>query len=176
MPNPIVCADNGNDVAVNFRSSRYFLAHTVGVCWHCNALTSLFALALPPGHEALDLDDDAPIGETPEDTWNVASHGAFLFYVEYLPDGVRRRVNGFAPSYRLGRSDAVEGFHWANHCERCDSLLDDHELFCEPEGAFLPTSEASAGLIHLLAVDEGFEAAVAGYAYEPQFFDAMSKG
>jgi hypothetical protein len=200
MPESIV-RDNGSDPSINIRSPRYFLARTVGVCWHCSASTPLVALALPPGHEALELDDDAlddnalaygtladgtPADETTADeapanaisqnTWSVATHHAFLFYVEYLSDAVRHRLNALTPCYRFDHSEAAAGSYWANHCESCGSLLDDHELFCEPDGAFLPTSEANAGLIHLLPIDEGFEAAAAGYAYEPQFFDFLSKG
>jgi hypothetical protein len=52
-------------------------------------------------------------------------------------------------------------------------MLADHDLFCEPGGAFLPTTELSAGLIQLLPIDEAFEAAAAGYAHQPEFFDAM---
>jgi hypothetical protein len=51
--------------------------------------------------------------------------------------------------------------------------LDDHELFCEPEGAFLPTSESTAAAIHLVLVDEPFETSAAGYSYEPPLLDAM---
>jgi hypothetical protein len=54
--------------------------------------------------------------------------------------------------------------------------LDDHELFCEPEGSFLPTSEFNASAIHLLPLNEEMQAFAAGYAHEPQFFHAMSRG
>ncbi len=51
-------------------------------------------------------------------------------------------------------------------------MLDDHDLFCEPEGAFLPTSHARAAAIQLLRIDEPLEAAAAGYACDPQFFES----
>jgi hypothetical protein len=185
MSDPIARTDNGDGTAINIRANRYFLAHTVGRCRHCNASMPLVALVLPPGHETLEWDDDAQDGglpdgysgdETPLDTWNSAAHSAFLFYVDYLPEAVGRRLKVLTQSYRFGYSEAVAGFHWANHCERCGSLQDDHELFCEPDGAFLPTTEGGARAIHLLAVEEAVEIAAAGYAYDPVFFDAMSKG
>jgi hypothetical protein len=172
---------------INIRSPRYLLAHTLGTCWHCRASTQLFALVVPPGHEALELDDEAQDAAGDEaqnetqnealavDIWCAATHHAFLFYIEFLPAVIQDRLKQFTQSYRLEFSDAAHGPYWANHCERCGSLLDDHELFCEPEGAFLPTSESSAGAIHLLALDEAFEAAAGGYAHEPQFFNAMSR-
>jgi hypothetical protein len=170
MIDPIVRTD------INIRSARYFLARAVITCWYCHASTQVAALALPPGHETLELDDDARDDGTPEGSWSIASQNAFLFYVEYIPDAVRRSLNAVSPSYRFGHSEAVEGLYWANHCEHCGFRLDDHELFCEPDGAFLPTTEASAGAVQLLAVEETFEAAAAGYAYEPLLFDSMSRG
>lgn len=160
-------------IDINVRSDRYFIARTDGVCWRCRKPTRLFALALPPGHKALQLDDEAQ-DENHESRWSVAAHNAFLFYIEYLSAAVQRRLKGL-PSFRFGRSEAAAGPYWANHCKRCGFLLDDHELFCEPEGAFLPTDETSAGIIHLLAIEEVIEATAAGYAYEPQFFDAMRR-
>jgi hypothetical protein len=54
-------------------------------------------------------------------------------------------------------------------------VFDDQELFCEPGGAFLPTSESAAGLIDLLPIDLAFEAVAGGYAHEPSFFSARFK-
>jgi hypothetical protein len=186
MANPIAQADNGDDTAINIRSSRYCIAHTVGRCWHCDAPTPLVALALPPGHEALEWDDDArddeglsselPRDQTSRDMSGTAAHAALLFYVEYIPEAVGHRLKALVPSYRFGYSEAVAGCYWANHCERCGSLQDDHELFCEPDGAFLPTTETSARLVHLLPVHEAIEVGAAGYAYDPPFFDAVSDG
>jgi hypothetical protein len=168
MQSPIVRDD------INIRSPRYFLAHTTGTCWRCRAPTRLFALAVPPGHETLELADDAQDGALAVTSWHIAAHHAFLFYIEFLPITIQNHLKQFQ-SYRFEFSDAAQGSYWANHCERCGSLLDDHELFCEPDGAFLPTSESSASAIRLQGMDEAFEAAAAGYAYEPQFFDAMSR-
>jgi hypothetical protein len=158
----------------NIRSPRYWIARTEGRCWHCGEQTRLIAVALPPGHEILELDEEAP-DEAANDVWSVTSLRAFLFHIDYLPDGVRRRLFEVNPFFRRGSADVTAGTYWGNHCEHCDSLLVDHELFCEP-GAFLPTNERDASLIHLLPVDEAFEALAAGYAVEPQFFDAMSRG
>jgi hypothetical protein len=123
---------------------------------------------------ALELDDTAQAEETAVDTWRIANDNAFLFYVEYLPAGVGNRLRQFTRSYRLSDCDGTAGSYWANHCEHCGSLFDDQELFCEPDGAFLPTDESSAACIHLVPIDEAFEAVAAGYAYEPCFFSAMA--
>ena len=190
MPSPLVLPE------INIRSPRYYIARTVSTCWHCGSPTALVAIAVPPGHETLDVDDDAsderPDDETqhhehPAATWSVADHNAFLFYVDSLPGAVQKRINHYQPAYRPIDADAATaapataagggaGSYWANHCERCGCQLDDHELFCEPDGAFLPTSASAAAAIRLVLVDEPFETSAAGYSYEPPLFDAMFRG
>jgi hypothetical protein len=194
MPSPLVLPE------MNIRSPRYYIARTVSTCWHCGSPTALVAIALPPGHETLDVDDDASDESSGDETqhrehpaaaWSVADHNAFLFYVGSLPAAIQKRINQYQPAYRPIDADATaaataaapatdaggsSGSYWANHCEQCGCQLDDHELFCEPEGAFLPTSEATAAAIHLVLVDEPFETSAAGYSYEPPLFDAMIPG
>jgi hypothetical protein len=190
MPSPFVSPE------MNIRSPRYYIARTVSTCWHCGSPTALVAIAVPPGHETLDVDDDASDegsdGETqhrehPAAAWSVADHNAFLFYVSSLPGALQNRINQYQRAYRPIDADASaaapatgagggSGSYWANHCEQCGCQLDDQELFCEPEGAFLPTSEATAAAIHLVLVDEPFETSAAGYSYEPPLFDAMIRG
>jgi hypothetical protein len=153
--------------SINIRSPRFLVARTVAVCRHCRVLTTLIAVALPPGHETLELDDDARAEAHAVDTWQTAAHHAFLFHIESLPSSVAARLEP------LG-SLRYDGY-WANHCAWCDLLQDDQALFCEPEGAFAPASELSAALVEILAIDEPFEAAVAGYAVEPQFLYAMRR-
>jgi hypothetical protein len=192
MPIPLASHEN-NSHEMNIRSPRYYIARTVSTCWHCGSPTAMVAIAVPPGHETLDVDDDASDEgsddetqhcEQPAAAWSVADHNAFLFYVDSLPGAVQQRINHYQPAYRPIDADATaavaagggSGSYWANHCDQCGCQLDDHELFCEPEGAFLPTSESTAAAIHLVLVDEPFETSAAGYSYEPPFFDAMIRG
>jgi hypothetical protein len=195
VPSPLAPHENYSQ-EINIRSPRYYIARTVSTCLHCGSPTALVAIAVPPGHETLDVDDDASDedsdGETqhrehPAAAWSAADHNAFLFYVDFLPAAVRERINQYQPAYRpLDAAAAAPALHpgagvgpgsyWANHCEKCGCRLDDQELFCEPEGAFLPTSESTAAAIHLVLVDEAFETSAAGYSYEPPFFDAMIRG
>lgn len=168
---------------INIRSPRFYLARTVGTCRRCGAPTRLFALAVPPGHETLEVDDEAQDeaqnetqnGALTLDSWRIATNSAFLFFVEFIPDAIQSRLKPFTQPGRFGKSAAAVEAYWSNRCERCGSEFDDQELFCEPEGAFFPTNEFAASAIHLLCIEEAFEAAAAGYAHEPQFFDAMSK-
>ncbi len=166
------CAES-NDI--NIRSPSFLLGRTVGMCGHCRAAISLFALVVPPGHQALEPDHDAEDEKLAAYAWRFADHHAFLFHVEFLPINLQSRLRQLTQSDCFGFGDFATSAHWANHCEKCGFVQDDQELFCEPEGAFLPTSESAAGLIHLQTIREAFEAAAAGYAYEPQFFDAMSR-
>jgi hypothetical protein len=160
----------------NIRSRHYFIAEAISACGCCGDSTRVVALALPPGHELLGLDEGAEREEFAQDIWESAPCNAFLFYVEHLSDSVQHRLKERSTDYRLVYSASTLGSYWANHCEKCGSLLEDHELFCEPEGAFLPASEARATDIKLLRVEEPLEAAAAGYAQEPEFFSSMEGG
>jgi hypothetical protein len=160
---------------INIRSPAYLIGRTSAACAYCRVSTRLLALALPPSHETLHVDADGESEQLCADLWQVASVNAFIFNVEYLPESVRGRLCQLSEFYRFARSEAAMNSYWANHCEHCAALLDDHELHCEPEGAFMPANEASASAIELLPIDEPFEAAAAGYAYEPEFFALMRR-
>jgi len=190
---------------VNIRSGGYFIARTEALCWHCGLRTGVLALAMPPEHETLDLDgqvddegdhesdgdsidgdaggNDSAITDADADTtheavgleWQRAGINAFLFYAEYLPDSVRKRLQNLLPSFHLAYSDATLNSYWANHCEHCGRLLGDHELHCEPGGASVPVSEAAAATIELLKIEEPFEASTAGFTFEPEFFSFMRR-
>jgi hypothetical protein len=160
----------------NIRSPAYLIGRTAATCAYCRGSTRLLALALPPSHETLHVDADGDGEELCVDVWQVASVNAFIFYVEHLPETVVSRLGHLSQFYRFAHSAAAMNSYWANHCEHCAALLDDHELHCEPDGAFMPTNEADASAIELLLIEEPLEAAAAGYAYEPEFFALMRRG
>ena len=145
----------------NVRSQTYYVARATAQCRHCGSPTRLLALAMPRIHETLD------------DEWQCADANAFLFYVGELPDDVRYRLQALSPHFRRARSAATQSIYWANHCEHCGTLLGDHELHCEPDGAFAPSSEAAAADIELLHINAPLRAAASGYALEPEFFRFM---
>jgi len=168
----------------NVRSQTYYVARTNARCWHCGGLTHLFALAMPRNHETLDVDlqFDADAYSASDDcdkpkpnAWQRTNANAFIFYVEYLPGAVKDRLSRLSQAFHPGYSAATMNTYWANHCEHCAKLLGDHELHCEPDGAFMPSSEALATNIQLLQILEPFEAVAAGYALEPEFFVFMRK-
>ena len=167
------------DSGINFRSDGYWVARTVGMCLHCRGETRLVALMLPPGHESRSTsDEDVQAGEDSsmhDDSWERVPRHALLFYIEFLPDAVRQRLQVLAPTYRFANSPATQGSYWANHCEHCGGLQEDHELFCEPEGAFLPVSPAAAAAIELLPVPEALRVGAAGYAIDPAFIASEAR-
>jgi len=164
-------------VDANVRSQTYYIARTSVRCRRCGFPTRLLALALPHNHETLDGDApaDAGCGDSAPEAWQRAAVNAILFYVERLSLDVQDRVNRILPTFRLARGAATSNSYWANHCEHCGTLLDDHELHCEPDGAFMPSSEAAAANIRLQQIQEPFEAVAAGYAFEPEFFGFMRR-
>jgi hypothetical protein len=164
--------ENGSPHGVNVRSKDYFIALTAGLCTYCGVSTPLLALALPPLHETLSAAEDHEDEEFSQG-WDRVPWSAFLFYVEYLPDGVQQRVQASSRRYRPAVSKAAQRSYWANHCEHCGSLQDDHDLFCEPKGAFFPVDAASARAIELTCIDEPFAAAASGYACQPEYFEHL---
>ena len=151
---------------INIRSASFLVARRRGVCIQCRDPIPLIAVALPHGHSTLDPDADR---------WETVTLNAFAFYVAYLPVEVGSRLQQYSSSYRLAYSEETLDTYWANHCERCSSLQSDHELFCEPGGAFTPISENEAAAIELTVIEEPFEASAAGYAYKPEFFAFMRR-
>jgi hypothetical protein len=164
-----------HSIDINRRAKRFFIAQTRGVCSDCNRSTPLVAVGLWPGHEALELDDDAPDEAQAVDTWEVANHAAFLFHVAYLSSDAQARLTGICPAYGLDHDESGDVLCWTNHCGHCGAPFDDQDIYCEPGGAFLPVSEADAGLIQIHNVDEAIAAAAAGDAPEPPFFDSMPR-
>jgi hypothetical protein len=145
------------------RSGRYLIAGSVCDCRHCGGTTRVAALCLPPGHEIFDAEDDS---------WSETLSFALIFHVELMPPAVQQRMSELAPGYG---PDLNEVPAWLNHCEICAWRIGDDELFCEPGGAFLPTSETAASHIRLTRVTEGIEVCAGGYAEEPAFFPVMGR-
>jgi hypothetical protein len=165
----------------NLRSPTYYVARTSAPCGACGLSTHLLALALPRTHEILEADgesdevdpDRVDSGDLMTDSWQHADVEAFVFYVEQLPDRVRHQLQRISPVYRQAQSAATQSTYWVNHCEHCGAMLEDYELHCEPEGAFMPCSEAEAAKIRLLRISEPIEAVAAGYTPDPVFFASM---
>ena len=142
----------------NVRSPLYSIARATAQCLHCGRPTRLLALAMPGSHETLE-----------EDAWQCAGAEALLFHVHALSAGAQHRLRELSLDFRPAHSAATQDTYWANHCGHCGTLFDDHELHCEPDGAFSPSGETAAAAIELLAVNAPMQAVVSGYALEPEF-------
>jgi hypothetical protein len=165
--------DSDTKAKINVRSSSYWIARATGECDRCRAETRFVALALPPNHQSLELESDIEADEFVSYSWETVEWSAFLFYVEYLPERVRRRLQSVSKGYRFAFSERTQGSYWSNHCTVCGALIEDHDLFCEPDGAFLPTTALSAANVTLERVDEVLEAGAVGYSCDPQYLDSM---
>ena len=108
-------------------------------------------------------------------TWQRADAIAFLFYVQQISDDAQRRLLALSRHFRLAHSEATQNAYWANHCEHCGTLMDDHELHCEPDGAFTPSTEAAAAQVELVRIDDPLHATTAGYSLEPEFLRFMRR-
>jgi hypothetical protein len=146
----------------NVRSAAYLLAQSVAVCGRCLQPTSAFSLGLLPGHE-----------RQVDGKWEPVDVGALLFYVDYLPPEVILVAQELSLHFRLDYSRPTATEYWINHCQNCGELLEDHDMHCEPGGAFLPLDARDAGNILLVEVRESFSARVRGCSYDLPFFASM---
>jgi hypothetical protein len=124
-------------------------------------------LALPRDHETLDPDESG--------VWHPAPVNAFLFHIEYLPDDIRCQLSRLSRQFHLPKSAAAFGSCWVNHCDHCGVPLDDEEIHCEMDSAFMPSSGAAAANIQLLEVLKPLEVLAHGYAMEPEYFQLMRR-
>ncbi|HEX3848416.1 MAG TPA: hypothetical protein VHV81_13625 [Steroidobacteraceae bacterium] len=98
--------------------------------------------------------------------------GALLFAVRNIPARVEHELRCRVPAFARSGGASSEDSGWANHCSHCARLLDDDELHCEPDVAFVPTSAERAKDVVLEIVREPLEAGADGYALDPLFLDA----
>jgi hypothetical protein len=164
----------GNDI--NSRSRTYYVAGSVQRCDSCARFTPVVGLVLFPGHETLESSADLDAEDAAREVWESAETRALLLFVEYLPETVQRRLQQFSPHYRLAYDEQERQSYWMNHCEFCGAKLGDFELYCEPEGAFMPISEQAAEFIRLYEFVEPFEARAGGYLYESESADGAHGG
>jgi hypothetical protein len=156
---------------VNNRSQSYFIACALQRCECCHKLTPVVGLVLPSGHETLQIDPDSVSDALATDIWEVADGCAILFDIEFLPDTVQNRLRQLSQHYRTAVSEATGRSNWMNHCSFCGEQQADFDVYCEPEGAFMPISAEVAKNISLHEVQESFGAQAAGYACAPEFFE-----
>ncbi len=150
---------------INVRSGKYFILTTRRTCWKCDTPTTVFAFALPAGHQTLEFENDAEqVG-----SWQDIDISALPHYIGSLSDSVRNRIQTLTPHFRLDFSKTTNSWYWMNHCEHCGMKHGDFELFCEPEVAFMPLTAQSTKAIQIEEILEPFEALAGGYMYEPEF-------
>ena len=160
---------------VNNRSQSYFIACALQRCECCHKLTPVVGLVLPSGHETLQIDPDSVSDALATDIWEAADGGAILFDIEFLPGIVQNRLRQLSQYYRTTVSEATGSANWMNHCSFCGARQADFDVYCEPEGAFMPISAEVAKNISLNEVREPFAAQAAGYAYAPEFLEHAQK-
>lgn len=159
--------------SINVRAPRYLVAQVASACWHCHRDTLAIAIALAQDHEIWVEDPDASAAGRPPGVWQCAGMRAWIFYVEYLPLRVRRRLHAWSSAYRYAYNRQTDGSYWINHCQHCGCAQDDDYLHGEPDVAFLPLAPAAAERILVSAVEEPFAAWAGGYCCDPPLFDAM---
>jgi hypothetical protein len=143
---------------MNVRSANYLVLRAIAWCPRCAQPTSVFCLGVMSGYESRT-----------EERWISEDAAALLFYVESLSKGVGDLVRELAPQFRIDYSTPVDRSYWVNHCQHCGAIQEDHDLHCEPDAAFLPTSVHAAEQILTLSVQMPFLARAEGISAQPSF-------
>jgi hypothetical protein len=104
-----------------------------------------------------------------EERWICEDAAALLFYVECLSNEAGNVVRELAPRFRVDYSTPVDRNYWVNHCQHCGTIQEDHDLHCEPDAAFLPTSVHAAEQILTVAVQVPFLARAGGISEQLSF-------
>lgn len=147
----------------NVRAASYFVLQAQHDCTRCAQRTTVFALALPAGHESteadIELDDEDSPGLAPGDfqdwlfsapTWQKIDSPALLSQVGLLPAAVAQTLQTLAPALRL---NPEQGGQWANFCEHCGSAVWEGALYATPGQPFCPKDDAAAAQITVYSVD-----------------------
>lgn len=158
---------------INIRAARYFIAESAKACWKCGGSTRVYGFLLPAGHETVNdagSDDDAVTVE-----WVAIDEPTIIHYVDCLPIAVQSRIATLTHHYRLDFSQTTQSSYWMNHCEHCGMKQGDFEMYCEPQGAFLPLYKYEAEQITVHLVHEPFEASCGGFSYGIEWFEYMRR-
>lgn len=114
-----------------FECKSVYWLESVAYCCECSKPTRMFALmALPPfsvygGHEYTVMDEK----------------GSMLSEIATLPTNLAHFIPQHAKNnFRVDESDIALMAQWMNHCDHCDSKLED-EYVQGPEGPFFPQTE-----------------------------------
>jgi len=141
---------------MKIRANRYAIVSASALCPACSRWTHVVALVAPQHHERRG-----------EQAWEPVAERASVFDVTDLSASVLRRLASLSPWYRKTSEGPGAGF--ANHCEHCAQPLADHDLHCEPGGAFQPQTVGEAQAISVWDIDEALDAEASGFSHDPDF-------
>jgi hypothetical protein len=146
----------------NIRAPGWSLVGSQRECWRCEELSPVFAILLPPGHEALMVEDDPE-----DDHWERGDGFVLLSYVDAVPASVAAQLHRNAPRYRIDYSQTNHRFYRMNHCVNCESKLGDFETL-EESGTFqdlhAALNDRKLTIERLHPFNEPFSARCGGYA------------
>ncbi len=106
-------------------SAPFYIFRAQANCWKCRENCPVVALASGEGNPFL------------------------LSNIESMPDQVLAAIRAINPNYELRTSRTAESQYFMNTCP-CGAHFGDFYLYCEPGGAFFPTTEAEAARIEVM--------------------------
>ena len=153
----------------NVRHTKYHIVESRIACPGCSMVSAVFAFALPAGYESLNAVDDEP--DDPNEMWEKTDFAAVLSYVEYLSEAVADRIRAMTAHYRLESDSEGGGRFWRNHCEHCQTYIEEELLHGDIDGPFGPLGAELSGAIRWHRVREPFEAWAGGASHDVKALD-----
>lgn len=155
---------------VNVSATTFWFGASRGRCPHCDSITALCAVLVPPGHQVLVPDD-----EPGADAWEAAEEAALLADIVYVPESTAVHLIAMAPDYRLAFCEQSGSYSWMNHCEHCSGAIEDMEVSVELGNPFIPADEEQAEKITITRVHDHFCAACGFYTNGVPYLEAMRR-
>jgi Domain of unknown function (DUF5710) len=153
---------------VNVRAHDFLLLESHYRCEHCEGLTRVHGIVLPPGHE-IRLLGDGPGDEE----WERSDEPTLLSFITSLAPAVCQRLRHVSVLYRLRSAFVGSVPYFYNHCDQCGGCLNEHGLFGTPGTGFDVLDGHAAAAIHVTAVRSGFAGCAEHFSYGVSFLEAM---
>lgn len=95
--------------------------------------------------------------------WFRQRYFSFFGFPDFIAPEVLNIVRAKFTSYLYTYSDAVGGMRWTNHCQKCDAVQDELDIFTAPNGLFYPTNFNACKAITLITVPYKFDLMLSAY-------------
>lgn len=152
----------------------FYLAINTRKCLKCRYETSVISLYSDNFYH-LNYENE----ESGYETFQKVRAKSFFCDITYLDKDVLQFLKQNVSFFKLGFSETTNEKYWANHCEKCNSLLADYYNHLEPGGPFYPVTEEECKKMLLIRLafkfDIGINGKISYSSNEDEIFELAAK-